>query len=162
MRLKQTSINSSTHQKASNHISNLTNPTYEDIIAVKFGYCLIRFGNRTPFRLSSIEFNDLIKKIGLIGFCWHRLVYGTIIFYLRFYMSCQSDGCWVTPIVLSSFFGIRHFKVCKSGKIQNFLADLKSVSIKVRLALQYIFSILSEINPISVFIYSMCVTSVQG
>ena len=44
------------------------------IFTVNFDYCSIRIGNGTPIvRSSSIEFDDSIKKIGLIVFSWHCL-----------------------------------------------------------------------------------------
>ena len=52
-----------------------TNRTNQDIFSVKFDYCSTRFGNRTTIvRLSSIEFDVSINKIGSIRFGWHRLV----------------------------------------------------------------------------------------
>ena len=63
----QTNIKQLEHR--SNHISNRTN---QNIFAIRFDYCSIRLGNQTPIVwLSSIEFYDLIKKIGSIGFGWH-------------------------------------------------------------------------------------------
>ena len=80
MRFKETLNNSNTHRTTSNNIEqHRTNRTNQDIFRVKFDYCSIRLGNRTPIvRLSLIEFDDLIKKIGLIGFrcAWKKVLAG--------------------------------------------------------------------------------------
>ena len=72
MRFKQTW---NTHWTTSNHISNRTNQTNQDNFKVKFDYCSIRHGNRTPivrlFKFNWVRWFD--KKIGSIGFGWHRL-----------------------------------------------------------------------------------------